>query len=120
MALTEVQLAKLTIEINKLDKETESLRNKAHTMFLSAAATYGSELAGSSETDYLYDKARELEQKAKFLRSVKNNIIYLSDREVVKSDLEGVERELNRLVDLKRDLELRLKNFEFLNQILSH
>lgn len=122
MALTEVQLAKLIIEIDRLESKAESLKNEARAddaMFFSAALTYGSELAGSSGTKYLYDEAKELEQKADFLRSVRNNITYLRNGKVLQFYLEGVDKELSRLADLKSDLQSRLKNFEYLRQILS-
>lgn len=56
MQLTEVQLAGLTIEIDRLERKTEFTEKKAlseDNAFYSAALTYGSELAGSSGTEHL-------------------------------------------------------------------
>lgn len=122
MALTEVQLAKLIIEIDRLDTRADNLEKKAladDANFLSAAQTYGSELAGSSGTDYLYKEAKELREMLKFLKKVRSGATPLADFVSYKSRLETVDSQIKTLTKEKARLQLTLNQFELLHKLLS-
>lgn len=122
MQLTKVQLAKLTIEIDKLEKEARKLESRARVedkSFYDSAITYGSELAGSSGTEHMYKKAGLLREKAEFLKSVKVGYVLLTYREHVKARLGKIRQKIDSLTTEKSSLEIRLQHFEWLQKILS-
>ena len=72
--MTELEKAKITIEINRLEKEADELESKARndeSMFADAWRQYGSELAGPPQSiEINRNKAKELRRKAEFLKYV--------------------------------------------------
>ena len=101
--MTELEKAKLTVEINRLEKEADELEIKARndeSMFADAWAVYGSELAGPPQSITIdRNKANELRKKADFLRSVKDgldNSLSLSDLDKKMSNLDLEIVRLNR------------------------
>ena len=122
MALTEVQLAKLIVEIDKLTTEATRLEKQAEredASFLESARTYGSELAGSSGTERLYEQIRMLRWKIEFLERVKSGAIPLTNYHSWKRRLELINSEIMGLTTEKETLELNLKEFELVHKLLS-
>ena len=121
MPLTEVQRAKLTVEIDRLEREADFTEKKAladDESFYSAALTYGSELAGSSGTEHLYRKAKLLREEMEFLKGVRTGATPLADRDSYKRRLGEVESRIKELTEEKKNLEFRLRQFENLHNLL--
>lgn len=122
MALTEVQTAKLTIEIDRLTRKADDFENEARRQdsdFFATAQVYGSELAGSSGTGHLYREAAELRELAAFLKNVKSGAIPLSYFESYKRDLKTTERYVQYYTEQMDQLKVAIAKFEILHRILS-
>ena len=117
MALTEVQKAKIIVEIDRLVREAEWLETKAvsdDSFYYSALSLYGSEMAGlPPSTEVNRKRAQSLRDKADFLEKVSDGRINLDDHcKQVRITLDRTKSEIADLSKGIAELERRKKGLE--------
>ena len=101
--MTELENAKITVEIKRLEKKASELEIRARydeSMFSDAWREYGSELAGPPQSITVNNNmAKDLRKKADFLKSVRDGLVipeYLSDLEKMVSTLDADLERINK------------------------
>ncbi|MDO8496814.1 MAG: hypothetical protein Q7S43_05185 [bacterium] len=120
--MTEVQLAKITVEVARLRAQADDLEAKAERddrMFLLALSEYGSELAGPPQSIAMNrNKAKELRKRAEFFESVKMGDVHLSDPPALENRVMQINKQIEDLQKDKVDAYLKIRLLQQLAEVV--
>ncbi len=120
--MTEVQLAKITVEVARLRAQANDLEAKADSddsMYGLALSEYGSELAGPPQSIAINrNKSKELRRRAEFLELAKRGDAHLSDLLVLEGRIVQINKQIEDLQKDKGDAYLKIRLLQQLAEVV--
>lgn len=120
--MTELDKAKLIVEINRLEKEANLLEVRARndeSMFEDAWREYGSELAGPPCTIIINkNTAKDLRKRANFLKSVRDDLVIPEDLSDLEKRISALDADIERINKEKVLLYQEMDLCRYLNSVI--